>query len=264
MDDLVADGNSVLLVDHDTQMLSHADWIIEMGPGAGAEGGQVMAQGTVAEVAADPASRIGPFLSGTAQAPAAAADRSGGALFDLGRIHLSTGAIHTVKPLEADIPKGRLTVVTGVSGSGKTTLILESLVPGLEAHIAGRPLPAHVLDGGRRTASARVKLIDATPIGINVRSTVATYANVHDELRKIYARTPGGQGPGVQGRGLLLQHREAALPGLRRHRLHQPGRAVPAGRGHPLPGLPGLPVQPGRGARAGARPGPGRPSPCRS
>ena len=188
MHDLVADGNSVLLVDHDTQILSEADWIIELGPQAGAEGGRVIAQGTVPELGQSIDSMIGPFLSGKAEVHVrknAGADR----MFDAGRIHLSTAAIHTVKPLEADIPKGRLTVVTGVSGSGKTTLILESLVPGLEAAVTGAALPAHVLS---LTAEgiAHVKLIDATPIGINVRSTVATYANVHDELRKIFAGTP--------------------------------------------------------------------------
>ena len=188
MHDLVADGNSVLLVDHDTQILSEADWIIELGPQAGAEGGRVIAQGTVPKLGQSQDSMIGPFLSGKAEVHVrknAGADR----MFDAGRIHLSTAAIHTVKPLEADIPKGRLTVVTGVSGSGKTTLILESLVPGLEAAVTGAALPAHVLS---LTAEgiARVKLIDATPIGINVRSTVATYANVHDELRKIFAGTP--------------------------------------------------------------------------
>ena len=194
MRDLVADGNSVVLVDHDTQILSQADWIIEMGPGAGTEGGSVIAQGTVAEVADRPESLIGPFLSGRANPR-----RNGGSggLFDLGRIHLSTGAIHTVKPLEVDIPRGKLTAVTGVSGSGKTTLILESLIPGLEAATAGRPLPGHV-----RSAEApgitRIKLIDATPIGINVRSTVATYANVHDELRKIYARSPQAKALGCK------------------------------------------------------------------
>ena len=187
MDDLVADGNSVLLVDHDTQILSHAHWLIEMGPKAGAEGGRVLAQGTVADVAADPASQIGPFLSGKAEVRIRQRCREE-ELFQYGRVHLSTGAIHTVKPLEVDIPKGRLTVVTGVSGSGKTTLILESLIPGLEARIAGRRLPDHVL-AVEAEGIGRVKLIDATPIGLNVRSTVATYANVHDELRKIYARS---------------------------------------------------------------------------
>ena len=188
MHDLVADGNSVLLVDHDTQILSEADWIIELGPQAGAEGGRVIAQGTVPELGQSKDSMIGPFLSGKAEVHVrknAGADR----MFEAGRIHLSTAAIHTVKPLEADIPKGRLTVVTGVSGSGKTTLILESLVPGLEAAVTGAALPAHVLSL-KAEGIARVKLIDATPIGINVRSTVATYANVHDELRKIFAGTP--------------------------------------------------------------------------
>ena len=186
MHDLVADGNSVVLVDHDTQILKEAGWLIEMGPEAGAKGGQVIAEGTIAEIAQNKNSKIGPFLkaeSSVIRKQAAAAE-----MFAAGRIHLETGAIHTVKPLAVDIPKGRLTVVTGVSGSGKTTLILESLVPGLTAATSGQKLPEHVLnvqaDGIRS-----VKLIDATPIGINVRSTVATYANVHDELRKIFART---------------------------------------------------------------------------
>ena len=196
MDDLVADGNSVLLVDHDAQILSHADWIIEMGPEAGARGGRVIAQGTVAELAANGSSQIGPFLSG--QAPSIARPQAEQeAVFAKGTLHLETGAIHTVKPLALDLPKGRLTVVTGVSGSGKTTMILESLVPGLEAMTAGTPLPAHV-----KTVEApgiqRVKLIDATPIGINIRSTVATYANVHDELRKIYARSPEAKALGYK------------------------------------------------------------------
>ena len=186
MHDLVADGNSVVLVDHDTQILKEAGWLIEMGPEAGAKGGQVIAEGTIAEIAQNKNSKIGPFLkaeSSVIRKQAAAEE-----MFAAGRLHLETGAIHTVKPLAVDIPKGRLTVVTGVSGSGKTTLILESLVPGLTATTSGQKLPEHVLnvqaDGIRS-----VKLIDATPIGINVRSTVATYANVHDELRKIFART---------------------------------------------------------------------------
>ncbi len=188
MRDLIADGNSVILVDHDTQILSQADWMIEMGPQAGANGGYVIAQGSLADIAQNPASRIAPFLSEKASLPMrrrASRDE----LFALGRIHLSTRAIHTVKPLDVDIPKGRLTVVTGVSGSGKTTLVLESLVPALAAKASHDVLPDHVrsLDA---EGIAQVKLIDATPIGINVRSTVATYANVHDELRKIFARTP--------------------------------------------------------------------------
>lgn len=187
MKDLVDDGNSVVLVDHDTQILSGADHIIEMGPGAGSAGGRVIAEGTVEEISRNPASIIGPYLSGKADT---AARQQAGAeeIFAKGRIHLSTGEIHTVKPLEVDIPKGRLTVVTGVSGSGKTTLVLESLIPGLRAAISGERMPEH-LKAVEADGIRQVKLIDASPIGINIRSTVATYANVHDELRKVYAKT---------------------------------------------------------------------------
>ena len=185
MHDLIADGNSVILVDHDTQILGEADYVVEMGPKAGAEGGYVLAQGTIPEIEENPASKIGPFLKGT---PALLRKKSSPEeMFTLGRIHLSTKELHTVKPLEADIPKGRLTVVTGVSGSGKTTFILESLVPALEALTNGTTSPEHVNSIEARGIQ-QVKLIDAAPIGINVRSTVATYANVHDELRKIYAK----------------------------------------------------------------------------
>ena len=196
MHDLVADGNSVILVDHDTQILKEADWIVEMGPEAGAKGGHVIAQGTVPTVEADPASQIGPFLSGKADTmlrPCIARAE----LFAKGSIRLSTGAIHTVKPLEIDLPKGRLTVVTGVSGSGKTTMVLESLIPALEAGIGGGVLPAHIR-AITAEGIAHVKLIDATPIGINVRSTVATYAGVHDELRKLYAKAPAAKEHGYK------------------------------------------------------------------
>ena len=196
MHDLIADGNSVLLVDHDTQILKESDWIIEMGPEAGAGGGHVIAQGTIPEIAENKASMIGPFLSGKADAKMRKqiAEQE---LFSMGIIHLSTDSIHTVKPLEVDIPKGRLTVVTGVSGSGKTTMVLESLVPGLQAVTSGGKLPAYV-KAIQAEGISHVKLIDATPIGINVRSTVATYANVHDELRKVYARTADAKNAGYK------------------------------------------------------------------
>ena len=196
MRDLVADGNSVVIVDHDTRILREADWMIEMGPSAGAAGGTVIAEGTVEAVAGNTASAIGPYLSGEAEVrvrPETAPE----ALFALGEIVLETGKIHTVKPMRVRIPKGRLTVVTGVSGSGKTTMVLESLVPALEAVTAGRALPEHVKSVSAE-GIAHVKLIDATPIGVNVRSTVATYANVHDELRKIYARSPEAKAKGYK------------------------------------------------------------------
>lgn len=211
MHDLVADGNSVILVDHDTQILKEADWIVEMGPEAGANGGHVIAEGTIPAIEENPASQIGPFLSGKAETKlrnrAARED-----LFANGTIHLSTDSIHTVKPLEVDIPKGRLTVVTGVSGSGKTTMVLESLVPALEAKIGGSPLPAHIrsidADG-----IAHVKLIDATPIGINVRSTVATYAGVHDDLRKLYAKSPDAKEKGYKASDFSYNTGSLRCPG---------------------------------------------------
>ena len=198
MHDLVSDGNSVILVDHDTQILKEADWIVEMGPEAGANGGHVIAQGTIADVEANHASQIGPFISGKAETKlrSCAAKEE---MFVNGNIHLSTSQIHTVKPLKVDIPKGRLTVVTGVSGSGKTTLVLESLIPALDANISGHALPEHIRDVSAE-GIRRIKLIDATPIGINVRSTVATYAGVHDELRKLYAKSEDAKNKGYKAR----------------------------------------------------------------
>ena len=211
MHDLVADGNSVILVDHDTQILKESDWIIEMGPQAGAKGGHVIAQGPVAALESNPDSQIGPFLSGKVETdlrPRAARDE----MFSQGTIHLSTASIHTVKPLEIGIPKGRLTVVTGVSGSGKTTMVLESLIPALEASIAGAALPAHIREI-RAEGIAHVKLIDATPIGINVRSTVATYAGVHDELRKLYAKSPDAKAHGFKASDFSYNTGNLRCPG---------------------------------------------------
>ena len=184
MHDLIADGNSVLLVDHDIQILRESDWLIEMGPGAGADGGKVIAEGTLSQIVSNPNSLIAPFLKESLPVR----NRTEGDLFAEGCIRMQTAPIHTVKPLDVRIPRGKLTVVTGVSGSGKTTMVLESLVPGLDRMTSGESLPEHVL---RLEAEGirHVKLIDASPIGINVRSTVATYANVHDELRKIFAHS---------------------------------------------------------------------------
>ena len=196
MRDLVADGNSVVVVDHDTRVLAACDHLVEMGPVAGAGGGHVIAQGTVEDVAACPESRIAPFLHEDMHMYAR--NRvTASEMFDAGTIHLETGALHTVHPLSVDIPRGRLVAVTGVSGSGKTTLVLETLVPALKAAAAGEPLPAHV-----RAIDAegimRAELIDATPIGANVRSTVATYADVHDELRRAFARTDEAKAAGLK------------------------------------------------------------------
>lgn len=192
--DLTAHGNSVVLVDHDTRVLRAADWLIEMGPGAGEHGGQVLTQGTVAGAAKDPASLIGPFLSG--KEPSVIRQRAEReTLFEMGRFWLSTFPLHTVRALDLNLPKGRLIAVTGVSGSGKTTLVLESLIPALQASVTGKALPAHIrtLDAG---GIQRINMIDATPIGTNVRSTVATYSGVLDDLRRLYAGTKDGKDGG--------------------------------------------------------------------
>lgn len=196
MHDLIADGNSIVLVDHDTQILSEADWIIEMGPDSGSDGGEVITQGTIPEVIKNPLSKIGPFLAENSKKQIRPKLKSS-EIFKNGEISLSTSEIHTVKPLEVRIPKGCLTVITGVSGSGKTTLILESLIPALEKHIAGQNLPEHIKQINAEGIK-HIKLIDATPIGINVRSTVATYANVHDELRKVFAKTEAAKDRGLK------------------------------------------------------------------
>lgn len=196
MEDLIADGNSVILVDHDTQILSKSDWLVEMGPDAGSNGGRVIAQGTVSDIENDGKSRIGTFLS-SGNIPKEREQVSASETFTHGKIVMETSALHTVKPLKVEIPKGRLTVVTGVSGSGKTTMVLESLIPALKAKVDGAPLPTHV-KSIEAEGIHQVKLIDASPIGINVRSTVATYANVHDELRKVFAKTPDAKKHGYK------------------------------------------------------------------
>ena len=194
MDDLISDGNSVLLVDHDTQVLKHANHIIEMGPEAGAGGGNVIAEGSPSELSKNSASVIGAFLCDDPRLNITSESEH---IFDNGSIDMQTDSIHTVKPLSVSFPKGRLTVVTGVSGSGKTTMVLESLIPAIEALTQNKKMPSHV-----RTVSAegitRIQLIDAAPIGINIRSTVATYANVHDELRKFYAKTEAAKAKGCK------------------------------------------------------------------
>lgn len=188
MHDLVADGNTVILVDHDTQVLSEVDWLVEMGPEAGVNGGKVIAEGTLDDIKRNSHSKIAPFLgpSNTIRIRSQIDEQD---IFKYGEIKLTISKIHTVKPLNVKFPKGRLTVVTGVSGSGKTTLVLESLVTAINALENGRKLPNHVVSI-ETSGIHHVKLIDATPIGINVRSTVATYADVHDELRKTYAKLP--------------------------------------------------------------------------
>lgn len=210
MQDLLRDGNSVVFVDHDVQVLRQASWLIEIGPDSGRQGGRVIAEGRIHDLIASQqsveekrqgvkshpdGSKLAGFLAGTEDIVIRERIPSV-QMFDDGRISMSTDAIHTVHPLDISIPKGRLTAITGVSGSGKTTMLLESLVPAINAGRNGHLMPEHLrsIDPVGITTAHEV---DATPIGINVRSTVATYSGVMDELRKAYAQTPTAQADGL-------------------------------------------------------------------
>lgn len=186
MHQLIKDGNSVVLVDHDTQILKIADYMIEIGPEAGNKGGQIVGKGTISDIIKNNNSLIGPYLEGKKQIIVREKIPKED-IFKLGKINLSTDYIHTVKPLSIAIPKGRLTTITGMSGSGKTTLILESLYPALKAKISNQSLPSHIKKIEADWVN-KIVLIDATPIGNNVRSTVATYSGVFDDLRRLYGR----------------------------------------------------------------------------
>ena len=186
MKQLIKDGNSVVLVDHDTRILKTADYMIEIGPEAGAKGGQIICKGTIEDIIKDNNSIIGPYLSNKEEIKIREKINKED-IFKFGKIHISTDSIHTVKPLYIEIPKGRLTTITGMSGSGKTTLILESLYPAIKAKLNNEKLPSHVKELNADWVN-KIDLIDATPIGNNVRSTVATYSGVFDDLRKLYGR----------------------------------------------------------------------------
>ncbi len=196
MDDLMNDGNSIILVDHEPEILRHSDWLIEMGPEAGAKGGLVINEGTIDETIQNPVSMIGPFLKKDANKRIRPIIKPEN-MFEQGEISMETRWIHTVKPLSVSFPKRRLCAVTGVSGSGKTTMILESLIPALQAKLNNHILPHHVVNV-EAEGIHHIKLIDASPIGVNVRSTVATYANVHDELRKVYGRLKDAKAAGYK------------------------------------------------------------------
>ena len=183
---LINDGNSVVLVDHDVRILKIADYMIEIGPEAGAKGGEIIAKGTIEDIIKNSNSIIGPYLSDKEKVNVRKKVNKED-IFKLGKIALSTDSIHTVKPLSIEIPKGRLTTVTGMSGSGKTTLILESLYPAIKAKLNNETMPSHIKELKADWVN-KIDLIDATPIGNNVRSTVATYSGVFDDLRKLYGK----------------------------------------------------------------------------
>ena len=186
MKQLIKDGNSVVLVDHDTRILKTADYMIEIGPEAGAKGGEIISKGTIEDIINNNNSIIGPYLSNKEEIKIRK-EIDKDEIFKFGKISIKTDSIHTVKPLCIDIPKGRLTTITGMSGSGKTTLILESLYPAIIAKLNNKIMPSHIKELNADWVN-KIDLIDATPIGNNVRSTVATYSGVFDDLRKLYGK----------------------------------------------------------------------------
>ena len=181
---LIDDGNSIILVDHDTKILNIADYMIELGPTAGADGGNIISKGTLDEIRKSKSSQIAPFLTNSENV---IMRNKSGEIFENGAVEIKTRKIHNVKEMNVQIPKGKLTVVSGVSGSGKTTLLLEALYPGVKSHIDGEELP----EGVRNIDCSDIKkieLIDSVPIGKNVRSTVATYSKVLDDLRREFSK----------------------------------------------------------------------------
>lgn len=183
MRDLLAEGNSVLFVDHDVAVIAAADHLIEIGPGSGAQGGTILTTGTPQDVAADDESVIAPHLRCTQSIERSHREPTGW-------ISMQTRPLHTVDALDVRLPTGVLTVVTGVSGSGKTTMVLESLIPALDGNN-----PEHVenLTGN----IDRTILVDASPIGVNVRSTVATYSGIMDQLRAEFAKVSADYNAGA-------------------------------------------------------------------
>ncbi|MCH5463953.1 excinuclease ABC subunit UvrA [Levilactobacillus tujiorum] len=207
---LVAQGNSVVVVDHDTRIIGAADDVIEIGPGAGKNGGTVVDQGTVAEIAHSQRSLIAPFLNGTSQLRERP-QLSEQALWQKGSLALEVQHRFNIDDVAVKFPKNRLTTVTGMSGAGKTTLVLDSLIPGIEAEVDHRPLPTHVkaLD---RAGIRHVVKVDSVPVGKNVRSTVATYTDILNRLRKLFAATPAAQKQGYTSSRFSYNVKAGACP----------------------------------------------------
>jgi excinuclease ABC subunit A len=184
---LAANGNSVVVVEHEGEIIRTADWVIELGPAAGAHGGKIVTQGPPAAIEADPHSIIGPYLSGAKKVER---HRSGGAdgTGSDGEITIEVGDLYNLHDVTATFPVHRLTALAGPSGAGKTALVLDSLIPAATAQLTGAAQPGHV----RRLDLAglrQVVQIDASPIGQNARSTPATYSGAFDQIRQLFADT---------------------------------------------------------------------------
>jgi excinuclease ABC subunit A len=185
---LAANGNSVVIVEHERELIRAADWVIELGPGAGQLGGRVIAEGTPDQVAANPDSVIGPFLAGALGVSAAASADRPARTGDAGQLRIEVADLYNLHDVAVSFPVNRLTGVAGPSGAGKTALVLDSLIPAARARLDGSPLPGHV----RRLDLAGIRQvvqIDAAPIGQNARSVPATYSGAFDHIRRLFAES---------------------------------------------------------------------------
>ena len=185
-------GNSVIVVEHDEETMREADYIIDIGPGAGSHGGEVVAQGTAAQIEKIPASLTGQYLSGKKSIPVPSERRS-----PSGFLEIVGAAENNLKNIDVEIPVGVFTCVTGVSGSGKSSLINEILYK-----TAARKLSRARVIPGRHTAIRgfeyldKVINIDQSPIGRSPRSNPATYTGVFDLIRDLFASTPDAKAHG--------------------------------------------------------------------
>ncbi|MER1966716.1 excinuclease ABC subunit UvrA [Castellaniella sp. GW247-6E4] len=181
-------GNSVIVVEHDEDMIRAADHILDMGPGAGEHGGQVIAQGTPAEIAAEPASLTGQYLSGARRIdipPRRAVTE------DQAWLRITGCRGHNLQSVDLAIPAGRLTCVTGVSGSGKSTLINDTLVAAVARALhrtQAEPAPYDRLEG--LEAFDKIISVDQSPIGRTPRSNPATYTGLFTPIRELFAGVP--------------------------------------------------------------------------
>ena len=187
-------GNTVIVVEHDEQMMRTADWIVDMGPGAGEHGGYVVAEGNAAAVMAAPASVTGKFLSGERSIRVPERRTT-----DNGVLSVRGARMHNLKGIDVDIPVGKFVVVSGVSGSGKSTLVNEIVYKSLAARLQRLRIKPGDHDGVEGIdAFDKVIEIDQSPIGRTPRSNPATYTKLFDHIRELYCLTPEAKARGYK------------------------------------------------------------------
>ena len=187
-------GNTLIVVEHDEETMLDADWIVDVGPGAGIHGGEIVAEGTPDEIMANPASLTGQYLSGAKFVPVPAARRA-----PAGWLTVRGARANNLKSIDAKFPLGVITCVTGVSGSGKSSLVNEILFKALSRALnrsRQRPGPHDAIDGTDQLN--KIISIDQSPIGRTPRSNPATYTGLFDMIRDVFAQTPDAKARGYK------------------------------------------------------------------